>query len=327
MVTATTNCAVSFDDVAKAASALDGIAHQTPVLTSRSLNELVHASVYLKCENLQRVGAFKFRGAYNALSNLSSTQRHRGVVTHSSGNHGQALALAGKILGCKTVVVMPTDAPMSKRLAAKNYGADITLHERGEVRREDVSAELVAKHGYQLIPPYDDHHVIAGQGTSAAEFHRQVKHLDTLLVPCGGGGLLSGSAIATRNLAPDCQIIGVEPLLGDDAARSFKSKKIQRVENPQTIADGTRTESLGELTFPLILNNVDDIVTVSEAAIANAVTYLLTRTKILVEPSGALGIAALMSGAVKDTGRTGVILSGGNIDPETLSFVMKTAKI
>ncbi len=313
------------DDVNRASLALDGIAHVTPVMTSRTLDQLCNAQVHLKCENLQRIGAFKFRGAYNALSNLTDTQRQRGVVTHSSGNHAQAIALTGKLLDTKTVVVMPSDAPAAKRAAAKGYGAEIVIHEREQQRREDVSAQLMDRHGYTLIPPYDHNDVIAGQGTAAAELHSQVKGLDTLLVPCGGGGLLSGSAIATRALAPDCRVIGVEPELGDDAVRSFKSGTLQSVNNPRTIADGTRTESLGTITFPVVMQNVDDMVAVSEQAIADAVLFLLMRTKMVVEPSGALGVAALLCGAVETNGRTGVIISGGNVDPATLTHVMQMA--
>lgn len=315
----------SMEDVNKAHRLLDGVAHTTAVMTSQTLDQRCDAQVFLKCENLQRVGAFKFRGAYNAVSNLSDHERKRGVVTHSSGNHAQAIALTGKLLDTKTVVVMPGDAPAAKRDAAKGYGAEIVVHDHAQQRREDVSAMLVETHGYTLIPPYDHAHVIAGQGTAAAELHSQVSSLDTLLVPCGGGGLLSGCAIATRALAPDCRIIGVEPELGDDAVRSFKSGTLQTVTNPRTIADGTRTESLGAITFPAIMNNVDDMVAVSEQAIADAVLFLLMRTKMVVEPSGALGVAALLSQVVGSTGRTGVIISGGNVDPATLTTVMQMA--
>lgn len=313
------------DDVTQAVRTLKGVAHVTPVMTSTTLNQLCGAEVFLKCENLQRIGAFKFRGAYNALSNLSEPERRRGVVTHSSGNHAGAIALTGKLLDIKTVVVMPSDAPQAKRAAATGYGATVVQHHRDEQRREDVSAELMEKHGYTLIPPYNHLHVIAGQGSAAAELHSQIDALDTLLVPCGGGGLLSGSAIATKALASQCRVIGVEPEHGDDAVRSFKTGTLQSVSNPQTIADGTRTESLGSITFPIVMDKVDDMVAVSEQAIADAVSFLLMRTKMLVEPSGALGVAALLSAAVTSTGRTGVILSGGNVDASTLCTVMRMA--
>jgi len=313
------------DDVMRASKTLENIAHKTPVFTSSTLDQRCQANVFLKCENLQRVGAFKFRGAYNAVSSLSQQERDQGVITYSSGNHGQAIALSGKLMGVKTVVVVPTNAPAAKRQAAEAYGAEIVLHERDKTRREGVAGELQRKHGYTLIPPFNHPHVIAGQGTAAAELHQQIDALDTLLVPCGGGGLLSGSALATRALAPNCRVIGVEPDLGDDAVRSFKSGSIQTVADPQTIADGTRTESLGSITFPIIMDKVDDMVSVSEQAIIDAVAFLLIRTKLLVEPSGALGIAALLSGAVAATGRTGVLISGGNIDPATVNTVLNAA--
>jgi len=313
------------DDVMRASKTLENIAHRTPVFTSSTLDRRCQTEVFLKCENLQRVGAFKFRGAYNAVTMLSQSERDKGVITYSSGNHGQAIALTGKLTGVKTVVVVPTDAPVAKRAAATAYGAEIILHERDQMRREDVAAELQHQHGYTLIPPFNHRDVVAGQGTAVAELHQQIDSLDTIVVPCGGGGLLSGSALASRAMAPECRVIGVEPELGDDAVRSFRTGSIQTVSNPQTIADGTRTESLGSITFPIIMDKVDDMVTVTEQAIIDAVAFLLLRTKLLVEPSGALGIAALLSGAVSGSGRTGVLISGGNIDPETVKTVLTTA--
>lgn len=304
-----------FSDVVAAADRIDGLAHRTPVARSRQLDSEAGATVSLKCENLQRAGAFKFRGAYNAMSRLTDTDRARGVLTFSSGNHAQAIALAGKLLDIGTTVIMPHDAPAMKKMATEGYGATVIEHEPDEVSRENLAAEVQESSGAVLIPPFDHPHVIAGQGTATMELIDEVGDLDWLLVPCGGGGLLSGSALAARHLTPGCRVVGIEPEAGDDATRSFHSGVLQTVENPVTIADGTRTPSLGELTFPLILDNVDDMVTVPEAEIVRAVVYLFTRLKLVVEPSGALPIAALLSGAVTVHGKVGVILSGGNMDP------------
>ena len=292
------------------------------MLTSRSLDEASGGHVYLKSENLQRVGAFKFRGAYNAISRLSPEVRARGVLAYSSGNHAQAVALVGRLLGAPTTIVMPTTAPAIKRAATKAFGATVVPYDPQHQSREELAASLQREHGFTLIPPFDHPHVIAGQGTAALELHGQQPGLDALLVPCGGGGLLSGCAIATRGAAPGCRVIGVEPAVADDATRSFRTKTLQTVHNPPTIADGTRTPSLGAWTFPLVLEHVDDMVTVSEAAIVDAVRFLFLRLKLVVEPSGALGVAALLSGAYKPNGRTGVILSGGNIDPETMAMIL-----
>ncbi len=313
---------VTIDDVRAAARRLGQHAHRTPVLTSQTLDHRTHASVFLKCENFQRVGAFKFRGAFNALSQLTPGQRQRGVITHSSGNHGQAIALVGQLLGIATTVVMPDDAPRSKRDAAAGYGATIVNYDAQQNRREEISATLLAEHEYTLVPPFDDPEIIAGQGTAALELLEDIGSLDTILVPCGGGGLLSGTAIATKAIAPDCRVIGIEPALADDAVRSFYSGSLQSVSNPRTIADGTRTESLGTLTFPLIQTYVDDMYTVTEKAIEDAVRFLFTRMKLVVEPSGALGIAALLSGVVPNSGRTGVVISGGNVDPATMAAIL-----
>ena len=298
-------------------------AHVTPVMTSGTLDKRVGAAVFLKCENYQRVGAFKFRGAYNAMSQLCEKDRKRGVITHSSGNHAQAIALVGRLLGVQTTIVMPQDAPAIKRAATAAYGATIVDYDPVKSTREKISHDLKSKHGYKLIPPYDHIDIVAGQGTAALEIFDQVESLDALLVPCGGGGLLSGSAIAAKRMNPTCQIIGIEPQLADDATRSFQTGKLHTVKNPPTIADGTRTPSLGEkVTFPLILKYVDDMKTVSEAAIIAAVQFLFYRMKLVVEPSGALGVAALLSGSVKPQGRVGVILSGGNIDGPTMKMIL-----
>ena len=314
----------TFDDVRGAADRLAGHARRTPVLIQTRLDDEVSAEIYLKCENFQRIGAFKFRGAWNAISQLDPEARNRGVVTHSSGNHGQAVALTGQLLGIQTTVVMPQDAPVRKREATERYGATVVDYDPAISKREDISAELAREHGYSLIPPFDHPHVIAGQGTVALELLTDSGELDMLLIPCGGGGLLGGNAISTRHLQPGCRIIGVEPELADDATRSFRTGTLQRVDNPRTIADGTRTESLGQITFPLIQKLVDDFCTVTEEAIVEAVRFLFHEVKIVVEPSGALGIAALLAGAVPAAGRIGVIVSGGNIDGETIAAILNT---
>lgn len=316
---------VTFDDVRSAAERLKGIANRTPVATSRTLNERLGAEVFFKCENLQRVGAFKFRGAYNAVSRLSEADKQRGVITYSSGNHAQAMALVGKLLGVKTVIVMPDNAPATKRAATEGYGAQVVPYDPQTGDRQPIAESLAAEHGYTIIPPFDHAHVIAGQGTAALELVEELGGLDALLVPCGGGGLISGCALAAKGLAPGCQVVGVEPEVADDATRSFRTRVLHTVHNPPTIADGTRTSSLGELTFPLVLQYVDDMVTVSEAAIMEAVRYSFFRLKLVVEPSGALGLAALLSGAIRPQGRVGVILSGGNIDAATMTLILKDA--
>jgi threonine dehydratase len=290
-------------------------------MTSRTLDELCGAQVFLKCENFQRVGAFKFRGAFNAISRLTAEQRRRGVVTHSSGNHAQAVALVARMLGVKATIVMPHNAPATKRRATEAYGASIVgcgAHERA-----DIAQQIEREQGATLVPPFDHEDIIAGQGTAALEFFEQSGPFDALLVPVGGGGLICGMAVAVKHLCPACRVIGVEPSLGDDALRSFRTKTLQRVENCLSLADGTRVASLGKLTFPLVLQNVDDFCSVSEKAISDAVRFLLLRVKILVEPSGALGVAALLSGAWRGTGRVGVLLSGGNVDPSTLAQILE----
>ena len=311
-----------FGMVKDAAARMQGVANLTPVMTSRTLNECLGAQVFLKCENFQRIGAFKFRGAYNAMSRLSEDERRRGVITFSSGNHAQAVALVGKLLGIQTAVVMPQDAPVIKREATQAYGATVILYDPQERSREAIAKDLQRQHGYTMIPPFDHLDVLTGQGTSALELGEQVNGLDMLLVPCGGGGLLSGCAIAAKGMHPGGTVIGVEPELADDATRSFYSKTLQTVKNPPTIADGTRTPSLGKLTFPLVLKFVDAMKTVSEDAIKEAVRLLFYRLKLVVEPSGALGLAALLSGKVQGRGRVGVILSGGNIDGPTMQRIL-----
>jgi len=313
-----------FKQVLAAKERLRGYANVTPVMTSRTINRLVGAKVYFKCENLQRIGAFKFRGAFNSISQLSKAEKARGVITYSSGNHAQAVALVGQMLNIQTTIVMPDNAPTTKRDATKEYGATIVEYDPDKANREDIAKELEAINGYAMIPPYDHMDVITGQGTAALEMFEEIGNLDMLLVPCGGGGLLSGSAISAKGMSPNCRVIGIEPELADDATKSFQTKKLHIVKNPPTIADGTRTPSLGKITFPLVLEYVDDMKTVSEEAIIEAVKFMFYRMKLVVEPSGALGLAALLSRAVIPEGRVGIIISGGNIDSATMITVLSS---
>lgn len=315
--------AVTYDDIVAAASRLSGRAHRTPVVTSQTVDARVGASVFFKCESLQRAGAFKFRGAYNALSRLSSEQRLRGVLTYSSGNHAQAVALAGRLLGIPTTVVMPRDAPFVKLEATRGYGGEVVTYDKQKESREAVSARLAAERGLHVVPPYDHPHVIAGQGTAARELFEEVGPLELLLVPCGGGGLLSGSAISASALSPGCRVVGVEPAAADDATRSFKTGTLHSVTNPDTVADGARTPSLGKLTFPLVRQYVHDMVTVSDDQLLRATFFLWERLKLVVEPTGALGAAALLEGGLEAKGaRVGVLLSGGNIDLQALASLI-----
>lgn len=311
-----------FEKIEAARNRIRGVANETPVMSSRTLNELVGADIYFKCENFQRIGAFKFRGAYNSISQLSQAEKDRGVITYSSGNHAQAVALVGKMLDIPTTIVMPNNAPATKRIATKGYGATIVEYDPEHESREQIASDMQSKLGYTMIPPFNHEDVLAGQGTAALEMFEQLGELDALLVPVGGGGLLSGCAIATKAKSPSCKVIGIEPILADDATRSFRTKELQTVTNPQTISDGTRTPSLGSITFPLILEYVDDMATVSEEAIIEAVKFFFYRMKLVVEPSGALGLAALMSKSVSLVGRIGVIISGGNIDADTMRRIL-----
>jgi len=304
---------VSFDDIARAHERIKAQAKRTPVLTSTTVDELVGAKVFFKCENFQRMGAFKFRGGFNALSQLDSDQRRRGVIAFSSGNHAQAVALSGRILGIKTLIVMPHDAPTVKLEATRGYGAEVVQYTKHE-ERELLARKLAAERGLTLVPPFDHPHIVAGQGTSAKELIEDAGALDMLLVPCGGGGLLSGCAVATKHLAPSCRVIGVEPAAGDDATQSFKQKRLVTIPVPDTIADGARTPSLGEITLPLVLRHVDDMLTVDDEELKRAMFFLWERMKILVEPTGALAFAALYTKKIRPKGRVGVVLSGGNVD-------------
>ena len=308
------DCMRNLSDVEAAYSRIKDVANHTPVLTSRTLNDMVGADIDVKCENLQRIGAFKFRGAYNAISLLDDDEKDRGVVTHSSGNHAQAVALAGKILNVKTVIVMPENTPPVKMEAVKGYGAEIVISGNQPTDREQKAKELVEEYGYTLVHPSNDLNVIYGAGTASYELIKEVGNLDVIIAPVGGGGLLSGTSIATKGLSPQTKVIGVEPKNADDAFRSFKEGRIFPSINPNTIADGLRT-SLGNNTFAIIRQNVDDIITVTEHQIISAMKFLWERMKIVVEPSGAVSVAGLMFGNidVKEK-RVGIILSGGNVD-------------
>ena len=307
--------APTYADVESAARRIAGVAHRTPVLTSTTVDRLTGAQVYFKAEPFQRMGAFKFRGAYNAASRIAEQSAGRGVIAFSSGNHAQAVALAASLLGLRATIVMPNDAPRVKLDATRGYGAEIVQYDPATEDREAIGRGLASEHGLALIPPYDHPHVIAGQGTAARELLEDAGPLDVLFVCCGGGGLLSGSALSVRALSPHCRVIGVEPDAGDDGVRSFTTRTLQRVHHPQTIADGARTPSLGRYTFPMILRDVDHMMSVSDEALLGAMRLLWERMKVLVEPTGALGAAALLSGREAVAGRrVGVILSGGNVD-------------
>src|SRR3954468_22970886 len=284
---------VAYDDVAAAHERIRPQARRTPVMTSRQVDEVTGASVFFKCENLQRMGAFKFRGAYNALSLLSPDEKRRGVLAFSSGNHAQAVALAGRLLGVPTTIVMPQDAPTVKLEATRGYGGEVVTYGKGE-NREALAKRLAEERRLALIPPFDHPHVVAGQGTAAKELIEDAGALDVLLVACGGGGLILGCAIAARHLSPDCRVIGVEPAAGDDATRSFKEKKLVKIEVPDTIADGARTTSLGSITFPLVMKYVSDMLTVTDEELLRTMFWLWERTKLVVEPTGALAASAVL---------------------------------
>ena len=310
--------ALTLSDVAAAAERLRDIAHRTPVHTSRTLDALAGCQIFLKCENFQRVGAFKFRGAYNAISQLSPEQKAAGVVTHSSGNHAQGVALAAQLLGVPATIVMPDDAPAVKREATAGYGARIVSAPAAQ--REKVSAQLARDEGLTLVHPYDDDRIIAGQGTAAWELFEQVEGLELLFVPVGGGGLISGSALAAAARQPGCRVVGVEPAIADDANRSWRSGTVQVLDQPPpTIADGLRTRFIGERNLAVMRQYVYDMTTVSEEEIVAALRFVWQRLKIIIEPSRAVALAPLLSGRYPAPGRrVGVILSGGNVDPFNL---------
>ena len=315
--------AIGHADIAAAAARLEGHAQRTPVLTSRTVDARTGATVLFKCENFQRMGAFKFRGAFNALAQLSPEQKRGGVLAYSSGNHAQAVALAGSLLGVNTVIVMPQDAPQVKLEATRGYGAEVITYDPNAAKREELAADIARQRGMTVIPPYNHAQVVAGQGTAAKELIEQAGPLDYLLVPCGGGGLLSGCAVAASRWSPGCKVIGVEPEAGDDATRSFQSKTLQSCRNPDTIADGARTPSLGTITFPLVLHYVHDMLTVSDAQLLRSLFWIWQRMKIVVEPTGALAAAALLEGRLDGRHdykgkRVGIVISGGNADIKAL---------
>jgi threonine dehydratase len=305
----------TYDDVAAAALRIQGYAHKTPVIRSRTVNDEFHAEVFLKCENLQRMGAFKFRGAFNALSQFDAEQRRAGVATFSSGNHAQAIALSAKLLGIPATIVMPHDAPVVKVAATRGYGGNVVLYDRYQEDREQIGRDLAQKGGMTLIPPYDHPDVIAGQGTAAKELIEEVGALDALFVPLGGGGLLAGSALAVRALWATCKLYGVEPEAGNDGQQSFRTGAIVHIETPKTIADGAQTQHLGNYTFPIIRRNVDDVLTVTDAQLVECMAFAASYLKLVIEPTGCLGFAAARQMKSQLRGkRIGVLVSGGNVD-------------
>jgi len=306
---------VTYADVAAAHERIKPFAKRTPVLTSSTIDALTGARVHFKCENFQRMGAFKFRGAYNALSQLSDEQKRKGVVAFSSGNHAQAVALSGKLLGVPAIIVMPTDAPKVKLEATRGYGAEVVMYNASNEDRQKIAEKLATERGLTLIPPFDHPHILAGQGTAAKELIEETGPLDILMVPCGGGGLLSGCSIAAKHLSPKCRVIGVEPALGDDGLRAFRSGKLETIRLPDTIADGARTTSLGKITFALIQKHVDDFLTVTDEELLKWMFFLWERMKIVVEPTGAVAASALLQGKIDAKGKkVGVVISGGNVD-------------
>lgn len=311
------------DDVIAAARLLSALVHHTPTLTSRSLDEETGARFFFKCENLQRTGAFKFRGACNAVHHLTPGQRAAGVITFSSGNHAQAIALACGMQDIPATIVMPSDAPAGKLQATRGYGAQVVLYDRYTDDREHITRALMAQHGQTFIPPYDHPHIIAGQGTAAAELFGDVGQLDALFVPVGGGGLIAGSALATRALSAGCRVYGAEPATGDDARRSLHTGQIVHIEPPRTIADGAQTQHVGRHPFAIIQREVTDILAVTDQELIDCMRFFAQRMKLLVEPTGCLGLAAAlgMQGALRGQ-RIGVIISGGNVDLERFSALV-----
>ncbi|GAC1352051.1 MAG: pyridoxal-phosphate dependent enzyme [Polyangiales bacterium] len=314
---------ITFDDVREAAQRLRGIAHRTPIVTSRTLDARTGAQAFLKCENLQRMGAFKFRGAYNRIAQLSAAERARGVVAFSSGNHAQGVALAAQLLGVPATIVMPGDAPASKVAATREYGAEIVPYDRHTMNRGAIAAKIASERGATLVPPYDDPAIIAGQGTAALELLEDTPNLDALLVCTGGGGLLAGCAIAATAMQPGIAIYGVEPEAGDDFAQSFARNERIEIPVPQTIADGQQTTSPGELTVPIVKRLCAGILTVSDDELRAAMRFAFERLKLVVEPSGAASLAALLSGKIDAAGkRVGVIVSGGNVDARVYAEII-----
>jgi threonine dehydratase len=312
-----------YDDIQGAAARLATYAHHTPVLRSRLINERLGAEVVFKCENFQRMGAFKFRGAFNALSQFTPEQRRAGVVAYSSGNHAQAVALSARLLDIPATIVMPHDAPASKVAATRSYGGQVVTYDRYTEDREEIGRALAAEHGFTLIPPYDHPHVIAGQGTAAKELFDEVGDLDALFVPLGGGGLLSGTALSARALSPDCRLYGVEPEAGNDGQQSLRQGAIVHIDTPKTIADGAQTQHLGTHTFDIIRRDVTDILSATDAELVETMRIFATVMKIVVEPTGCLGFAAVRNLPTQLRGqRVGVIISGGNIDLDRFASLL-----
>ena len=314
----------TFEDVKAAAVRLEGHAHRTPVLTSATADALLGAHIFFKCENFQRMGAFKFRGAFNAMSMLNDAQRKAGVVCFSSGNHAQAVALSGRLLGLATTILMPADAPPLKIEATRNYGGDVVLFDRFKDDREALARKLADERGMTLIPPFDHVDVIAGQGTAAMELLEDAGELDFLFVCLGGGGLLAGSALSARALSPNCKVYGVEPEAGNDVQQSFAEGEIVKIATPKTIADGAQTQYAGNITFPLIQRDVAGIVTATDAQLVEGMKFFAERMKMLVEPTGALSFAAARHAGLPIAGkRVGVIVSGGNVDLQRFADLVK----
>jgi threonine dehydratase len=306
---------LQYSDIEQAAARIKGVAHRTPVLTSRTANAMAGAELFFKCENFQRMGAFKFRGAYNAISKFSDEQKRAGVLTFSSGNHAQAIALSSSLLGIASAIIMPLDAPELKVRATKGYGGEVITYDRYKENREEIGARLAKERGMTLIPPYDHPDVICGQGTAAKELIEEAGQLDVLLVPLGGGGLLAGSALAAATLSPSCKVIGVEPEAGNDGQQSLRSGQIVDIAVPQTIADGAQTTHLGQHNFAVMRRFVDDIVTVSDEQLKATMRFFAERMKMVVEPTGCLAAAAALHGVVPLAGKkVGILISGGNVD-------------
>jgi threonine dehydratase len=319
----TSTVPVTLDDVRSAADQIKGVAHRTPVVTSRTLDAIVGARIFLKCENLQRIGAFKFRGAYNAVSRLTPEQLANGIAAYSSGNHAQAVALAARELGSTAVIVMPEDTPAAKLAAVAGYGAEIITYDRYTGNREAIGEALAAERGLTLIPPYEHPHVMAGQGTAALELLEEVGDLDTLLVPVGGGGLMAGSATAAKGLQPGIRMVGIEPEAGDDTKRSLEAGRRVSIPVPRTIADGQAAAIPGELTFSVNERLVDEIVLVTDDEIRTAMRFAFDRLKLVMEPSGATPLAALLAGRLGQLSpRVGLIVSGGNVDAERFAALL-----
>ncbi len=314
---------ITFSDIEKAHERIAGTAHRTPVLTSSKADRLTGANLFFKCENFQKMGAFKFRGALNALKQFTPEQKAAGVLAYSSGNHAQAIALSAQMLGMEATIVMPMDAPSAKIEATREYGGNVVLYDRYKEDREVIAARIAHEKGMTIIPPYDHPHVMAGQGTATKELFEDVGELDLLLIPLGGGGLLSGGAVVAKEMSPGCRIVGIEPEAGNDGQQSLLKGEIVNISVPKTIADGAQTQHLGQLTFPVLRELVSEVVTVDDTQIVEAMRFLIGRMKIVVEPTGSMGLAAVLANKMDVRGkRVGIILSGGNVDTSRLSDLL-----